>query len=82
MALETFKADFKRQLRKNPQLPPPLLSTKRLTLRQLHRYKKQLRAFDAVRLEMNLATPARIQRENSAVAPAFRPRILRFSQHA
>jgi hypothetical protein len=82
MALDRFKAEFQRQLRENPQLPPPLLSTKRLTLRQLHRYKRQLRAFDAVRLEMNLATAAEIQRENSAVVPAYRPRILRFSHHA
>lgn len=81
MALDTFKVEFRRRLRKNPQLPPPLLSTERLTLQQLHRYKKQLRAFDAVRLEMKLTTPAKVQRENSAVAPAFRPRILQFSQH-
>lgn len=82
MALDLFKTDFKRRLRRNPQLPPPLLSTRRLTLRQLHRYKEQLRAYDAARLELNLATPAEIQRENSAVPRAFRPRVLLFSQHA
>ncbi len=81
MAIDAIKTDFKRQLRKNSRLAPPRLSIESATPRALHRYKQQLRAFDAARLEMKLASAAEIQRENSAVATAVRPRILRFSQH-
>jgi hypothetical protein len=52
-----------------------------LTVAALHRYKDRLRAFDAARLELKLASPAQIQRENSAVGTVLLPRTLRFSQH-
>lgn len=82
MALQQDKAKFVHLLRKNPQQPPPALPKTSLTVASLHRYKDRLRAYDAARLELNLASPARIQRENSAAGTAFRPRIVRFSQHA
>ena len=82
MPLSQDKARYRRQLQKNPQRTAPALSTKRLTVAGLHRYKDALRAFDAVRLELKIASPAQIQRENSAVGTAFHSRILRFSQHS
>lgn len=82
MPLSRDKARYRLQLQKNPQQAAPALSTKRLTVARLHRYKDALRAFDAARLELKLASPAKIQRENSAVGTALHSRILRFSQHA
>jgi len=76
------QARFVRLLRKNPQRPAPALSLAALTVDQLHRYKEQLRAFDAARLQLKLATAEQIQRENSAAGVASRPRILQFSRHA
>lgn len=81
MALQQDTAKFVRLLRKNPQQAAPALPKTSLTVAKLHRYKDRLRAYDAARLELNLASPARIQRENSAAGSAFRPRIVKFSQH-
>ena len=81
MALQDDKARYVALLRKNPRRPVPALPTRMMTVAALHRYKDRLRAFDAARLELELASPAQIQRENSAVGTALRPRILRFSQH-
>ncbi|MEO7799438.1 MAG: hypothetical protein ABIY47_17115 [Opitutaceae bacterium] len=82
VATQQDKAGYMRLLRRNPQQSAPALPTTALTLAKLHRYKERLRAFDAARLELKLASPVQIQRENSAVKTAFRPRIVRFSQHA
>lgn len=82
MALQPDKAKFVRLLRKNPQRTAPALPKTELTVAKLHRYKDRLRAFDAARLELKLTSPAKVQRENSAVGAAFRPRIVQFSQHA
>ena len=82
MALQPEKAKFLRLLRKNPQRTAPALPKTNLTVATLHRYKVRLRAYDAARLELKLTTPAKAQRENSAVGAALRPRIVQFSQHA
>jgi hypothetical protein len=82
MPLTQDKATVTRRLRKSPQLLPPALPKTALTVAKLHRYKERLRAYDAARLALKLASPAQIQRENSAVGAAFRPRILRFCKHA
>ena len=82
MALEPNKTKFVRLLRKNPELTAPALPKAELTVAKLHRYKDRLRAFDAARLELKLISAAKLQRENSAVGSAFRPRIVQFSQHA
>jgi len=82
MALQQDKARFVRLLRKNPQQPAPALPKTSLTVSKLHRYKDRLRAYDAARLELKLASPVQVQRENSAAGSAFKPRIVRFSQHA
>lgn len=82
MAHQSAKTRYLQLLRKNPQWPAPALSMQKVTVSALHRYKDRLRAFDAARLQLKLASPAQIQRENSAVGAAVRPRVLRFSQHA
>jgi len=71
MALQSDKTKFVRLLRKNPQRTAPALPKTDLTVAKLHRYKERLRAFDAARLELNLTSPAKVQRENSAVRAAF-----------
>lgn len=81
MTWQQDKANFVRLLRKNPQQASPALPAGSLTVAQLHRYKDRLRAYDAARLELDLASPAQIQHENSAAGSAFKPRIVRFSQH-
>lgn len=81
MTWQQEKAKFVRLLRKNPQQAAPALPTTSLTVTKLHRYKDRLRAYDAARLELKLASPAQIQRENSATESAFKPRIVEFSQH-
>jgi len=81
MPVAQDKARFARLLRKNPQQSAPALPKTALTVEKLHRYKERLRAYDAARIELKLASPAQIQRENSAVGTAFRPRIVRFSKH-
>ena len=82
MSAEQDKARFLDLLRKNPNQAAPALPKSGFTAARLHRYKERLRAFDAARLELKLVTPVQLQRENSAVRTSFRPRILRFSQHA
>lgn len=81
MPVAQDKAKFVRLLRKNPQQAAPALPKTALTVTKLHRYKERLRAYDAARLELKLASPSQIQRENSAAGTAFRPRIVRFSEH-
>lgn len=82
MPRQQDKAKFVSLLRKNPQQAAPALPATSLTVAKLHRYKDRLRAYDAARLELKLASPAQIQRENSASGSAFKPRIVQFSQHA
>ena len=82
MPMEQDMTRYTRLLRENPLRAAPALPKTALTAAKLHRYKEQLRAFDAARLALKLAKPSQVQRENSAVRPALRPRILQFSQHA
>lgn len=82
MTWQQDKTKFVRLLQKNPQQAAPALPKTSLTVAKLHRYKDRLRAYDAARIELNLASPARIQRENSVAGSAFKPRILKFSQYS
>jgi hypothetical protein len=52
-------------LRKNPQTAAPAMRMD--TIEDFHAWKAEMRAFDAARLELKLATPAEIQAENSAL---------------
>ena len=56
---------FLDELRKNPQTPPPTFRAE--TVDEFHAWKAEMRAYDAARLEMKLATPEEIQAENSVV---------------
>lgn len=81
MTVVAYKTQFKRRLRKDPQWRPQRLVPETSTVRKLHDYKTQLRAWDAARMELGLASPTQIQRENSAFPMGSRPRILKFSRH-
>jgi hypothetical protein len=61
----------------NPHYAAPVLPEYPLTAANVRRYKQRLRAYDAARLELRLATPEEIQRENSIVETS-QPRILEF----
>jgi hypothetical protein len=80
MTFAAYKTQFKRRLRRNPHWVPPSFDPETVTVRELHEYKDRLRAWDAARMELGLATPQQIQRENS-VGPAINSRILHFSRH-
>ena len=52
-------------LRENPRTPPPALRME--TTDEFHAWKAEMRAYDAVRIDLKLATPEEIQAENSIV---------------
>ncbi len=52
-------------LRNNPQTPPPPFHAD--TADDFHEWKAEMRAYDAARIELKLATPQEIQAENSVV---------------
>jgi hypothetical protein len=76
MASESDEAKFLAALRRNPRLAAPALPKAPLTAAKVRRYKERLRAYDAARLELKVATPAEIQRQNSVSQTTHRPRIL------
>lgn len=49
----------------NPKAPPPPLRLD--TTDDFHAWKGEMRAFDAARIELKLATPREIQAENTAL---------------
>lgn len=67
-------------LGENPKTPPPPLRMD--TTDEFHAWKGEMRAFDAARIELKLATPQEIQEENSAVKlTGKRGRIVQHAQH-
>lgn len=67
-------------LRDDPLTPPPPLRMENTD--EFHAWKGEMRAFDAARIELQLATPQEIQDENGAVRLAGRPwRIVEHAQH-
>ena len=69
---------FLAALRENPKTPPPALRME--TTDEFHAWKSEMRAYDAARIELKLATPREIQEENSAVR--LEGRTGRIIQHA
>jgi hypothetical protein len=65
-------------LRENPRTPPPTLRMD--TTDDFHAWKAEMRAYDAARLELKLATPQEIQAENSVVGAHAGP--WRIVEHA
>jgi hypothetical protein len=67
-------------LRANPQTPPPAF--RMANVDDFHAWKAEMRAYDAARLELKLATPAEIQTENAAIRVRGRSwRIVEHAQH-
>ena len=67
-------------LRENPRTPPPALRME--TTDDFHAWKAEMRAYDAARLELKLATPQEIQEENAAIQVRGRPwRIVEHARH-
>lgn len=56
---------FLEALRDNPATPPPRLRLE--TVDEFHAWKAEMRAYDAARLELKLATAAELQEENTAL---------------
>lgn len=81
MTVAAYTTRFKQYLRKNPKWRPDNFDPATSTVETLHDYKNQLRAWDAARMELGLATREQIQRENSCVPAGARLRIVRFSSH-
>ena len=52
-------------LRENPRTPPPPFRAENVD--DFHAWKAEMRAYDAARLELRLATPEEIQNENTAL---------------
>lgn len=65
-------------LRDHPQTPPPPLRMENID--EFHAWKGEMRAFDAARIELKLATTREIQAENSAVGVKAGP--WRIVEHA
>jgi len=74
---EAFR-HFVEALRANPQTPPPPLRME--TIEEFHAWKSEMRAFDAARIELKLATPREVQEENTALQ--LGGKIGRIVQHA
>jgi hypothetical protein len=67
-------------LRENPKTPSPAFRTERDD--DFHAWKSEMRAFDAARLELKLATPEEIRAENSAVGVNGGPwRIVKHAEY-
>jgi hypothetical protein len=80
MSVTAHLARLEELLRHNPATPAPVLRAD--SPQQLHDFKDELRAFDQARLELNLATPQQVQRENAAVSIDRRTarRVIRYEQ--
>jgi hypothetical protein len=65
-------------LRENPRTPPPAFRAE--TGDDFHAWKAEMRAYDAARIELKLATPEEIQAENSVVGTHAGP--WRIVEHA
>jgi hypothetical protein len=67
-------------LRRDPSLPEPPLRLD--TVEAFHEWKAELRARDAARIALGLATAAEIQQQNAAIPKqATPPRILKHALH-
>ena len=84
MTLRQKVARIKRTLRKDPQAICLRLELRGVTWAKHAEYKHTTRAWDMARIELGLATPLEITRENSMFGfdPNRRMKIVRFSTHA
>ena len=74
------KAHFIAAFRRDPHTPAPEL--RMTTVTDFHAWKAEMRAYDAAKLDLNLATPQQIQTQNAAVhVPPGGARIVRHAQY-
>lgn len=75
------KDHFVAALRRDPATPAPKVRT--ATVADFHDWKAEMRAYDAAKLELNLATPQEIQAQNAAIQlPKGGGRVIRHAQYA
>jgi hypothetical protein len=75
------KAFFLAAFRSNPRAPAPELRT--TTVADFHDWKAEMRAYDAAKVELKLATPQEIQAQNAAIPlPQGGARIARHARYA
>ena len=73
---------YRAALRKRPGLPPPVLDDATTTTK-VREWKDRMRAYDQARIDLGLATPARVQAENDLLGgvPSRTLRIVRHAQY-
>ena len=75
------KRHYLELLRRAPTTPAPQLRL--ATVRDLHEWKQEMRAYDAAQIELKLATPRDVQERNAATAiRGGRARIVRRAAYA
>ena len=74
---------YRAAMRKRPGLPPPALDAA-MTATKVREWKDKMRAYDQARIDLRLATPARVQAENDILGgvPGKTLRIIRRAQYA
>jgi len=74
------KAHYLAAFRRNPKTHAPKVRT--TTLAVFHEWKAEMRADDAARIDLNLATPTQIQEQNAAIQiPRGGVQIIRHAQY-
>jgi hypothetical protein len=72
---------YRAALQRDPATPAP--AARFGTHADLGEWKEEMRAFDAVRIELGIATPGQVQTENAAVrVPRGGGRIIHYPEHA
>lgn len=74
---------YRAALRRRPGLPPPVLDDA-MNVTKMRAWKDKMRAYDQARIDLRLATPARVQAENDILGgvPGKTLRIIRHAQYA
>ena len=74
------KTHFVAAFRRNPNTPAP--KVRLTTVADFHDWKAEMRAYDAVRMDLKLATPQQIQAQNAAIhVPQGGARIIRHAEY-
>lgn len=80
MKFTEAKNHFVAAFRRNPNTPAPKM--RMATVADFHEWKAEMRAYDAAKLDLKLATPRQIQAKNAAVrVPKGGARIVRHTQY-
>ena len=74
------KTHFVAAFRRNPKTAAP--KVRMTTVADFHDWKAEMRAYDAAKMDLNLATPQQIQAKNAAIhVPRGGARIVRHAQY-